>query len=198
MVFRTITQMFWRLLRRFVKALLLIGLLLAIAITAFANLAPTFGANSSGPSLARAQASPNFKDGRFVNLVETRLDTSEPGSTMDITTFIFPAKGKNPSSKLQSQQFNKAELTADEFAWFGHSTILFNTAELTIITDPVFNRASPVPFIGEPFDYVHKPLVTDLPQIDVVLISHDHYDHLDHIAIGDLAATTKQFLVPLA
>lgn len=197
MVFRTMTQMFWRLFTRFVKALLLTGLLLAIAITAFANLAPTFGANSSGQSLARTQASSNFKDGRFVNLVETQLDTSEPGSTMDITTFIFPAEGKNPSSTLPSQSFNKTEFTADEFVWFGHSTILFNTAELTIIADPVFNRASPVPYIGEPFDYMHKPVVTDLPQIDVVLISHDHYDHLDHIAIGDLATTTKQFLVPL-
>jgi len=193
MAIHSITRTLWRLF----KALVLVLLLVAIAITAFANLAPTFGANPSGQSLARVQASPNFSNGIFVNLVDTPLNTRSSGESFNVATFIFPPEGKNPSSPLPSQRFNSTGFTNGEFVWFGHSTILFKTDELIIVTDPVFNRGSPVPLIAEPFDYAHNPAVTDLPLIDVVLISHDHYDHLDHIAISDLATTTKQFLVPL-
>ena len=193
MALRSITRTLWSLF----KALVLVSLLVVIAITAFVNLAPTFGANPSGESLVKVQASPNFINGNFVNLVDTPLNTRSSGEPFSLTTFIFPPEGKNPTRPLPSQRFNPAEFNNGEFVWFGHSTILFKTSALTIITDPVFNRGSPVPLIAEPFDYEHKPTLSDLPLIDVVLISHDHYDHLDHIAIGELAATTKQFLVPL-
>jgi len=172
---------------------------LGLGIAAFVTFAPTFGAAPAGDSLARIKASKNYIDGRFVNLVDTPLNTRDPNSDTGtgIGTFLFPAEGKNPSKPLPSHHFNDITLNSGEFVWFGHSTILFKTAELTVISDPVFNRASPVPFVGEPFTYTHTPALSELPPIDVVIISHDHYDHLDHKAVGDLASNVKHFLVPL-
>ena len=67
-----------------------------------------------------------------------------------------------------------------------------------MITDPVFHRAAPIPFlVGKPFEVTAPTVMDDLPAIDVVIISHDHYDHLDHLAIQKLERTTRHFLVPL-
>lgn len=183
-------------IKLFIYTILLLVLLI-LATTAFLYLAPQFGADPSQTAVARYQQSDNYREGRFVNLVPTQLSTRQPGESLDIATFLFPAEDKNPSSKLPTQKFNSSEFEAGNFVWFGHSTILFRTSELTILTDPVFNRASPIPVGGKPFDMEVAPTIDMLPEIDVVVISHDHYDHLDHIAIGQLASTTELFLVPL-
>ena len=61
-----------------------------------------------------------------------------------------------------------------------------NTAGLIIMTDPVFNRASPAPILGKLFAYENPINIDDLPKINAVIISHDHYAHLDFKAIKDL------------
>jgi len=84
--------------------------------------------------------------------------------------------------------------------WVGHATILLNHKGLTILTDPHFSgRASPFDFWGPKRATPTPFAVTDLPKIDVVLISHNHYDHLDKKSITQLARLQPQvkFLVPL-
>ena len=66
-----------------------------------------------------------------------------------------------------------------------------------LITDPVFYRATPLPFGGKPFPQSHPTLPTDLPPLDAVLISHDHYDHLDYRAIRELDEKVGHYYVPL-
>ncbi len=64
--------------------------------------------------------------------------------------------------------------------WIGHSTFLINNGDLTILTDPIFSeRASPLNFAGP--KRLIKPVIKikDLPEVDVITISHNHYDHLD-------------------
>ena len=84
--------------------------------------------------------------------------------------------------------------------WVGHSTLLLNHSGLTIMTDPQFSgRASPFSFMG-PKRVTSSPLeIADLPRIDVVVISHNHYDHLDEASIREIARTQSnvEFLVPL-
>lgn len=179
------------------KYLFALVLLLALGIAAFVNFAPTFGAAATGDSLARIQASDNFRDGLFHNLVATLLDTSDEENPRSISAFFSHASTKNPNTALPSQALDTALLTPGKFVWLGHSTVLFNVAGKLILTDPVFHRASPVPFIGEPFAVSHVAAASDLPALDVVLISHDHYDHLDHLAIQQLDQKTQRFLVPL-
>ena len=73
------------------------------------------------------------------------------------------------------------------------------TSNVTIITDPVFHRASPLSFLGpKPFDMTNIPRIDDLPEkIDVVLITHDHYDHLDYKTIKKIHPKVGKFFVPL-
>lgn len=177
--------------------LLLLILLLAAASAAFIFLAPAFGAKPSSVSLARMDLSRHYKDGKFFNNEETNVNTRQPGESMGLADYIFPAKNKNPDTPLPSVAFDKTHFDNGDFVWFGHSTIMFRSDRTNILIDPVFNRASPIPIGGKSFEMQVKQNLDALPVIDVVLISHDHYDHLDHLAIGELASTTKLFLVPL-
>ena len=186
-----------RLLLRLVKYFFILITVLTMAIVAFLYLAPTFGANPSGDSLKRIEASPNYHNGRFRNLTETRLSTRDPSEPLDLASWLNPPEDKNPRAPLPSQKFDPAALTPGSFVWLGHSTILFRTDSQVLLTDPVFNRASPIPVFGKPFSMQHPPSLASLPEIDIVLISHDHYDHLDHVTIAGLAKTSTQFLVPL-
>jgi len=181
----------------FLKLLSVAFVVLLVGVSAFLYFSPTFGAAPRGESLARIEASPNFYEGRFHNLVETTLDTSTPEQPRSFSSFIRPEPGKHPEVPLPSERFELSSLAPDMFVWLGHSTVLFNSGGTVILADPVFNRASPVPFIGELFAFTHRVGIEDLPDIDVVIVSHDHYDHLDHKAISDLDDKAAHFLVPL-
>ena len=72
-----------------------------------------------------------------------------------------------------------------------------NVDGLIVMANPVFNRASPVPIFGKPFPYEHPINIDDLPRDNVIIISHDHYDHLDSKAIKGLSKAVDRFLIPL-
>ena len=112
-------------------------------------------------------------------------------------SWISPPRDKNPKGSLPTIQFHGNTLTEGKFVWLGHSTLLMNTAGLVVMTDPVFNRASPVPIFGKPFAYENPINIDDLPKVNAVIISHDHYDHLDSKAIKDLSKIVDRFFVPL-
>ncbi len=154
--------------------------------------------------MARIKKSPNFDGEHFKNLVSThaltiRLD--EPGDKISnlelMKNFLFPPEGKNPRHPIKTVKSSLKALKDGDFVWFGHSTVLFKTDHTTIITDPVFNNAAPVSFLFRPFKMAPSPAIEDLPFIDAVLISHDHYDHLDYLAIKKLHSKVGHFYVPL-
>jgi N-acyl-phosphatidylethanolamine-hydrolysing phospholipase D len=99
-------------------------------------------------------------------------------------------------SKTTTDQL-QADFSIPQVTWLGHSTFLIQYQNKTILTDPILsNRASPVPFAG-PERLTAKPItLQDLPSIDVVVISHDHYDHLDKKTIQQLG-NQPLYLVPL-
>ncbi|MBS0655887.1 MAG: MBL fold metallo-hydrolase, partial [Verrucomicrobia bacterium] len=84
--------------------------------------------------------------------------------------------------------------------WIGHSTFLVQAGNVTLVTDPVWSkRVSPLPMVG-PKRLIDPPItLSELPQIDLVLISHDHYDHLDEPTIKALVRKFPNilFCVPL-
>lgn len=115
-------------------------------------------------------------------------------------SFLLRSKEQQPAPL---QLLDPAALTAPtgsaRLTWLGHSTVLLQLGGLTILTDPVFaDRASPVSFAG-PQREVPLPLdPADLPPADLVLLSHDHYDHLDLAAIEFLHARDRPLvLAPL-
>jgi N-acyl-phosphatidylethanolamine-hydrolysing phospholipase D len=109
-----------------------------------------------------------------------------------------PSRVPRVAVKLDYLKENRRDITV---TWLGHATTLWQIGGLNILTDPHFTeRASPFSFTG-PKREVPLPIALEaLPKIDVVLISHNHYDHLDH---GTVTALNKQaggpplFIVPL-
>jgi len=189
---------FLKIIKRLSKMILYTLVTLVIAITLFLNFTPTFGDSSKGDSLNKIQNSKNFNGKKFVNLYPTRLGLNRTKEdNHSILDFFFQnKKNKNPQTPLPSLKLNK-HLLDNSITWLGHSTVLIKTNNITIITDPVFNRASPLPFGMSGFKVQNPTKIEDLPKIDVVVISHDHYDHLDYSAIKKLAPDVNIFFVPL-
>lgn len=191
--------------RILLKTLKYIGitlLVITLVVIAFFNFHPTFGGSPSESSMEIIKASKNYDGEKFINLIETKLETGDPENRKSIMDFIGgmlnPPKGKVPTEKLPSAKFEAKQLTQNSFVWMGHSTILMNLDGVLVLTDPVFHNASPIPSTIEPFEIENPIVIKDLPaKIDVVIISHDHYDHLDYKSIKELDDIVSTFLVPL-
>lgn len=184
------------------KYLILLVISLAIALFAFTKLSPVFGGQADAVTHARMMAMDNYQDGRFHNLeviLPPPIPKSEQLGLVDFFINIFnPADGKHPSEPLPTLPLNDNLPTLNNrFTWLGHSTVLFKMGDKTLITDPVFYRVSPIPVGGSPYPMTNLPATADLPAIDIVLISHDHYDHLDMRAIKEIHGRVGRFIVPL-
>lgn len=114
--------------------------------------------------------------------------------------YLFGSNQK-PSSNLPEVKPNLADFLQKssriKFIWFGHSSFMLNFDGKILLFDPVFSKsASPFSFITKRFQ---KPVLSleELPNIDYIILSHDHYDHLDTQTIKFFAKTNTKFLVPL-
>jgi L-ascorbate metabolism protein UlaG (beta-lactamase superfamily) len=184
--------------------LIIISVLVAIilSINLFIGLHPTFGAKKKYINTERLEASSNFRDGKFQNQEETIMMTGEDGYWSTMKKYFKGVENDKPSTPIQSLNFNKDKfLSSDDqvtYTWFGHSTVLIKINGKIIITDPVFSKAaSPIQFINKAFKFENEYSADILPELDVVLISHDHYDHLDYETILKINTKTKKFIVPL-
>ncbi|MEM1125783.1 MAG: MBL fold metallo-hydrolase [Bacteroidota bacterium] len=158
------------------------------------------GTTSTGERRARLDASPQYRDGRFVNVLPTRNDGF---SWQTMREFFF---GGSPN-RTPDVTVPVVARTAADFAtapddlrmtWLGHSTLLVELDGLRLLIDPVWGeRPSPSSFLGGRRFYAPPLPLDELPPVDAVLISHDHYDHLDHPTIKALADRVPRFLVPL-
>lgn len=176
-----------------------LGAVAALLGFAYYRLHPVFGGQPDEASLARIRASKAYDGAQFTNLEPTPLFTGDeqPSVFMALLKFVKPTPHKNPAQPLPTVPLNLSQLKNGSIAWLGHSSVLFQMGDLVFLTDPVFHNASPLPLTGRPFAMTHAPAVAGLPAIDAVLISHDHYDHLDYRAIQEIDSRTKRFFVPL-
>jgi len=112
-------------------------------------------------------------------------------------------KVREPQNPLSVATFNKESFLSEEskgkFIWYGHSVLLMRLMGMTILIDPMLGSdASPIaPFKTKRFAENTLNLIDDFPEIDLLLISHDHYDHLDYDSIQKLKAKTKKYYVAL-
>lgn len=188
----------------------MIGILIASVIVLiiivgalFINLSPEFGGKHSAEDVKRYQESEHYKDGIFVNDVYTTMDMSFKslaGTTMD---FIKGVPNARPSFELPVVALDSMEIEENKdstrLIWFGHSAFLLQIDGKNILLDPMLgNVPAPHPMLGGKRYSKSLPIeIQKLPRIDAVLISHDHYDHLDYGSIQLLKEKTNQFLVPL-
>ena len=173
---------------------------LAIAAAGLTVNGCSFGGNLSGERLARAEASPHYEDDAFFN--------EERPAPLGITWGFVKAQffgdevrvppSAVPVVSVDPNTFGSPPTPGLRAIWFGHASVLIEIDGHRVMVDPVFSeRASPVQFAG-PKRFHPPPLaLADLKGIDAVMISHDHYDHLDRAVIEHLAAQGTQFYVPL-
>jgi L-ascorbate metabolism protein UlaG (beta-lactamase superfamily) len=156
---------------------------------------PLFGGKVSGKRLEIMEKSPNYKDGQFHNLHNTLLMVDNKGMVdmmkkkFDEEKYELRPKDKIPSIKSDLKNIS---IDKDIAVWFGHSSYYIQIQGKRFLIDPVFSKhASPVPFIISPFEGTNIYSTDDMPQIDCILITHDHYDHLDYSTVKELQNKVK-------
>jgi L-ascorbate metabolism protein UlaG (beta-lactamase superfamily) len=147
----------------------------------------------SGLRFERVRASAQFVDGQFRN--PNGAGPSLQGPPLPVLGELFFRRGRRePSGPLPIERphetWMRAPSTGLRATWLGHSTVLLELDGRRVLTDPVFgDRASPVRFAGPRRFHPVPAALEDLPPLDVVLLSHDHYDHLCRSTIESLART---------
>jgi len=181
-----------------------LGALLALVIALVAAGAwvlswPSFGGKAEGERLARLQANPLFREGRFDNQ-PPQLPRASGDNWMMLQRQFGGSEVRVPPKPLPMLLPQAAALSAApglRAFWVGHATVYIEIDGLRLLVDPIFSEYAS-PFDAGPKRF-HPPPITlaDLPKIDAVLITHDHYDHLDMRTVVPLAAQGTRFFVPL-
>ncbi|MEM1044030.1 MAG: MBL fold metallo-hydrolase [Bacteroidota bacterium] len=177
-----------------------LALILLAACLLMLHLWSALGSKSSGERLACIERSPQYRDGRFVNTLPT-LDSGM--SAAAAAEFFFGGSAyRTPAAPLPVVPRTAADFAEPvrdlRVTWLGHSTFLVELDSVRVLVDPMWGeRASPASFFGPKRFYAPPLALADLPPLDAVVVSHDHYDHLDEPTIRALAGRVPRFVVPL-
>lgn len=180
--------------------LLLVGCCLAGGACVFVN-QPQFGQQSAESGLESIANSPNYYDGEFHNLTPTSV-LSDDSSTFSIlmNDLFSGAERLRPETPVPTIEtaLKKLDKNADQVLWLGHSSCFVQLEGKTILIDPVFSDyASPLPFFNKAFEGTNIYTADDMPEIDFLLITHDHWDHLDYPTVMALKSKVKHVICPL-
>ncbi len=163
----------------------------------------TVSVDLSPKTLQRIEKSPNYRDGKFHNLSES---PSIATSIIELTTDALFQESNNSVppfvpkyNSLSKETLDSLDCNSNFVIRLCHSTVLLKIQGKYILTDPIFSN-SPSPFSLVHLQRFHpSPIsIENLPEIDIVIISHDHYDHLDRPSIEKLIGKVKHFVTPLA
>lgn len=180
-----------------------LGIFLGGGLT-FVALSPEFGGKASSSQKARYRQSGHYQDDKFVNLIATSMDMSVRTMASILVDFIRGVPRGVPDHSLPVDQVDSLAIaqradTVTQLTWFGHSAVLLEIDGKNILLDPMLGEVpAPHPWLGSKRFSDSLPIaIEQLPVIDAVLISHDHYDHLDYGSVKKLKAKVKDFYVPL-
>lgn len=162
-----------------------------------------FGGKSSTQKVHSFNLSKNFRKGKFVNQIPTLMDDGLKTMFTILGDFIKGNPKAKPNWVIPVEPFHAVDLQIKQqqtrITWFGHSTALLEIEGKILLLDPVFTEnPTPFPLIGGKRYSRTLPIELEkIPHIDAVIVSHDHYDHLDYATINKLKIKTKNFFVPL-
>ncbi|WP_057936747.1 MBL fold metallo-hydrolase [Algoriphagus resistens] len=183
--------------------LISIVLILFLVGVLFVNFSPEFGGSPSKQKIAQFEKLDYFENGKFSNLMPTNMDMDFAEAIKMLPEFFKNDPTRRPDFKLPIAYRDSLELVVDDhptrLVWFGHSTFLLQIDGKTILIDPMFGEVpAPNPMLGKKRFSEELPIAIEkLPQIDMIIMSHDHYDHLDYRSIRKLKEKTKAFYMPL-
>ena len=160
---------------------------------------PQKGGKISKKYRLELENSPNFDGKVFKNPIKTEMAAPKWDTMKE---FFKKGTNRKPNKPINTEKFDTHNFqTTDDlkFSWFGHSSVLLKIEGINLLIDPVFSeRTSMFTWMGpKQFDYENYMSIKDLPKVDAVLISHDHYDHLDYKVILELKEKVDLFYVPL-
>lgn len=158
------------------------------------------GRNPSGKDLERIKASPNYYDGAFQNQSPTEITLKEASFFKMMRDFLNKPASARPKKEIMSIKTDLRALSSQKPAivWFGHSSYFIKYNDICILIDPVLTgSASPVSGFAKSFPGSDIYSASDFPQIDMMILTHDHYDHLDYKTILELSHKVKHFYVSL-
>src|SRR3954468_6733965 len=160
----------------------------------------SFGKDPSGKELEKIMQSPNYRNNQFQNAEPTSTLAEDALMAKTLWHFINKSKTSRPPKPLP---FVKTDLNSDisdkpVLVWFGHSSYFIRIKGINVLVDPVFsNYASPFSFMNKAFAGTDVYSVNEMPPIDVLLITHDHYDHLDYETVIKLRPKVKHVYTSL-
>lgn len=155
------------------------------------------GARPAGERLARIQASRHFRNGAFHNLTPVSEPVKDKRSGVLLKFLVDSSPERHPASRLPSVKTDLAGLSEGRMVWLGHSGFFLHAAGMRIAVDPALSSSSPFPFLFKPFAGadIYKP--RDIPALDLLVLTHDHYDHLDAATMLLLKDRTQRVICPL-
>jgi L-ascorbate metabolism protein UlaG (beta-lactamase superfamily) len=162
---------------------------------------PKFGETPNGERLERILKSPNYKNGSFQNRNHTPDLTEGVSYYAVMQEFLFSEKKRvKPSDTIPSTKTDLLNLDPEEniLVWFGHSSYFMQLDGKRILVDPVLSgAASPLAFTTKAFTGTDAYTVDEIPEIDYLFISHDHWDHTDHETLIQLKPKVKKVICGL-
>lgn len=182
-----------------VLAVLILGVLCLAAAFAISGW-ESFGARPAGARQVRIERSPNWRDGAFSNIRALWVDRGLAYQRLLFGPAVPATEPAAPIVPVRPTPATFAALPASglRVTWFGHSSVLVEIDGKRVLTDPIWSeRASPVGWAGPRRWFAPPIALAQLPAIDAVVISHDHYDHLDRATIQALNRGATRFIVPL-
>ncbi len=186
--------------------ILTIGVLITIIVVVgvlFVNLSPQFGGKATSEQQKAYAQSQNYQDGRFNNIGGVKNEMSGGDMLKAIRSMLKTVPNAKPKSPIQVQKIDSLNIlqyqSETRFIWFGHSTFLLQINNKSILIDPMFSDVpAPHPLLGSKRFSKELPIeIEKLPKIDAVVLSHDHYDHLDYTSIKNLKHKVDVFYAPL-
>src|SRR5690606_5827101 len=158
------------------------------------------GKEPQGKRKERIKEAGNYRNGKFHNAEPTSVNPEYISFFKILWKFIKSPKNVTPPRELPHVKTNLKELKGNKPAvvWLGHSSLLINYSGYTILVDPVFSgNASPFTFFGKSFEGSDIYSAEDMPQIDLLLLTHDHYDHLDYNFLKQITGKVKKVVTSL-
>lgn len=148
----------------------------------------------------RIRNSAHFKNGSFQNLSPTPMKPADISYFKMIRDALSRPKSVRPPAALPAVKtdLNALQSEIPVIIWFGHSSYFIHCRGFTILVDPVFcGHASPFPFLVKAFKGADVYTAADMPAIDALILTHNHYDHLDIKTLASLKFKIREYYTPL-
>lgn len=158
------------------------------------------GKNPAGKHLEIIKRSPNYKKDGFGNLSQTPMTLQDSSYYEILKKYFKKNPDVKPASPLPSVKTDLKNLQTGNpvIVWFGHSSYFIRIQNKNILVDPVFSgNAAPVSCMIKSFEGSDIYTPDDFPEIDYLILTHDHYDHLDYKTIQKLAPKLKSIFCSL-